>query len=44
MSTISAIVYDVESNITKKIKVVVGVDKSNLIKSDKRIVACGKNF
>lgn len=28
----------------KKIKVKVGVDKSKLIKSDKRLVACGKNF
>jgi len=28
----------------KKIKVIVGIDKSKLIKSDKRIVACGKNF
>jgi hypothetical protein len=28
----------------KKIKVKVGVDKSKLIKGDKRIVACGKNF
>ena len=28
----------------KKLKVKVGIDKSKLIKSDKRIVACGKNF
>ena len=28
----------------KKIKVKVGIDKSKLIKSDKRLVACGKNF
>ena len=28
----------------KKIKVKVGIDKSKLIKGDKRIVACGKNF
>ena len=28
----------------KKIKVKVGIDKSKLIKSNKRIVACGKNF
>jgi len=28
----------------RKLKVIVGVDKSQLIKSGKRIVACGKNF
>jgi len=28
----------------KKLKVIVGIDKSELIKSNKRIVACGKNF
>ncbi len=28
----------------KKIKVKVGIDKSKLIKSDKKLVACGKNF
>ena len=28
----------------KKIKVKIGIDKSKLIKSDKRLVACGKNF
>ncbi|MCB2296018.1 hypothetical protein LGK95_21440 [Clostridium algoriphilum] len=28
----------------KKLKVIVGIDKSKLIKSDKRMVACGKNF
>lgn len=28
----------------KKIKVKVGIDKSKLIKSNKRLVACGKNF
>ena len=28
----------------KKLKVIVGIDKSELIKSDKMIVACGKNF
>jgi hypothetical protein len=28
----------------KKLKVKVGIDKSKLIKGDKRIVACGKNF
>jgi hypothetical protein len=28
----------------KKIKVKVGIDKSKIIKSDKRLVACGKNF
>jgi hypothetical protein len=28
----------------KKIKVKVGVDKSKLIKGNKRLVACGKNF
>ena len=28
----------------KKIKVKVGIDKSKLIKGDKRLVACGKNF
>jgi len=28
----------------KKIKVKVGIDKSKLIKGDKRIIACGKNF
>ena len=28
----------------KKLKIIVGIDKSELIKSDKRIVACGKNF
>jgi len=28
----------------KKIKVKVGIDKSKLIKSEKKIVACGKNF
>lgn len=28
----------------KKLKIIVGIDKSKLIKSDKRIVACGKNF
>jgi len=44
MSTRSASIYDLVSNNIKKIKVIVGVDKSNLIKSDKRIVACGKNF
>ena len=28
----------------KKIKVKVGIDKSKLIKGNKRVVACGKNF
>ena len=28
----------------KILKVKVGIDKSKLIKSEKRIVACGKNF
>lgn len=28
----------------RKLIVIVGIDKSNLIKSNKRIVACGKNF
>lgn len=28
----------------KKIKVKVGIDKSKIIKSDKKLVACGKNF
>jgi len=28
----------------KKIKVKVGIDKSKLIKGDKRLIACGKNF
>ena len=28
----------------RKLKVIVGIDKSHLIKSGKRIVACGKNF
>jgi len=28
----------------KKLKVIVWIDKSKLIKSDKRMVACGKNF
>jgi hypothetical protein len=28
----------------KKLIIKVGIDKSKLIKSDKRIVACGKNF
>ena len=28
----------------KKIKVKVGIDKSKLIKSNKKLVACGKNF
>jgi len=28
----------------KKIKVKVGIDKSKLIKSEKKLVACGKNF
>ncbi len=28
----------------KKIKVKVGIDKSKLIKSAKKLVACGKNF
>ncbi len=28
----------------KKIKVKVGIDKSKLIKSDKKLIACGKNF
>ena len=28
----------------KKLKVIVGIDKSNLLKNNKRIVACGKNF
>ena len=28
----------------KKLKLIVGIDKSNFIKSGKRIVACGKNF
>jgi len=28
----------------KKLKIIVGIDKSKIIKSDKRIVACGKNF
>ena len=28
----------------KKIKVKVGADKSKLIKGNKRLVACGKNF
>lgn len=28
----------------KKIKVKVGIDKSKLIKSGKKLVACGKNF
>ena len=28
----------------RKLKVIVGIDKSNLLKNNKRIVACGKNF
>ena len=28
----------------KTIKVKVGIDKSKLIKGNKRLVACGKNF
>ena len=28
----------------KKIKVKVGINKSKLIKGEKRLVACGKNF
>ena len=28
----------------KKLKIIVGIDKSNIIKGGKRIVACGKNF
>lgn len=28
----------------KKIKVKVGIDKTKLIKGDKRLIACGKNF
>ena len=28
----------------KKIKVKVGIDKSKLIKSEKKLVACGKEF
>ncbi|MGK0469294.1 MAG: hypothetical protein ACJAX4_004653 [Clostridium sp.] len=28
----------------KKMKVKVGIDKSKLIKGDKRLIACGKNF
>jgi len=28
----------------KKIKVKVGIDKSKLVKSEKKLVACGKNF
>ena len=28
----------------KKLKIIVGIDKSNLLKNNKRIVACGKNF
>lgn len=28
----------------KILKVVVGIDKSKLIKGNKRLVACGKNF
>jgi len=28
----------------KKLKMIVGIDKGELIKSNKRIVACGKNF
>lgn len=28
----------------KKLKVKVGADKSKLIKDNKRLVACGKNF
>jgi len=28
----------------KKLKIIVGIDKNELIKSDKRIVVCGKNF
>ena len=28
----------------KKIKVKVGIDKSKIIKSSKKLVACGKNF
>ena len=28
----------------KQLKIIVGIDKSEFIKGDKRIVACGKNF
>lgn len=28
----------------KKLKIKVGIDKSKLIKGNKRLVACGKNF
>ena len=28
----------------RKLKVIVGIDKSKIIKGGKRIVACGKNF
>ncbi|MBU3171955.1 hypothetical protein [Clostridium estertheticum] len=28
----------------KKLKIIVAIDKSELIKSNKRIIACGKNF
>ena len=28
----------------KKIKMTIGIDKSKLIKCNKRLVACGKNF
>ena len=44
MSVSSASIYDRGFNNIKKIKVIVGIDKSNLIKSGKRIVVCGKNF
>ena len=44
MSTRSEFIYKVRLNYMKKIKVKVGIDKSKLIKGDKRIVACGKNF
>ncbi|WP_281419335.1 hypothetical protein [Clostridium psychrophilum] len=44
MNVVSASVYDRDFNNIRKIKVIVGIDKSNLIKSGKRIVVCGKNF
>jgi len=28
----------------RKLIVIVGIDKSNLLKNNKRLVACGKNF
>ena len=28
----------------KKLRIIVAIDKSELIKSNKRVVACGKNF